>query len=196
MVTVKNSYNSIVTGMNLFDTFQYIKFDYNRTNEAINTLKGQNNAIVCPYNYGIKSHIEKIGNTNKEIFIISQQSSSVPSWSPVQSIIFNSFMIPVHNSLTANPDFLGQNLSLSNAQNTLSNIITDFTLPLVRGDEYSNQMTYYIPQSEYRLFDLSSDNPLNRLNIVVSWLDNLGDTHILKIKYNTSATIKILLRKI
>jgi hypothetical protein len=196
--TTKTTYfiNMNVPLFNLFDTFQFFCNNKTPTNTSSPVSPVVNNyVLIFSYNYGIQSHQEKIGNTTKEVFINPQQSSSVPSWSPCQSITFNTFQIPVHNSLVASPDFLGQKLDTSLSQNTLSNVLTDFQLPLIRGDEYSNQMTYYIPTSEYRLFDLVSNASLKNLNIVVNWLDVLGISHPIVMKYGSTASIKIMLRK-
>jgi hypothetical protein len=187
--------------MNLFDTFPHVTKSYRNTNDIAvqSTLAegfGTENTVYFSYNYGVNSHEESIdGGVSKEIYINSQQASSVPSWSPVGSITFNTFQIPVHNSLISSPDFAGDQLDTTLSQNTLSNVLTDFTLPLVRGDEYSNQMTYFIPTSEYRLFDLVSDSYLKSLNIAVKWIDTYGNLHPLYLKYGTSASIKLMFRK-
>jgi hypothetical protein len=183
---------------NLFDTFQNVCYNVKPTNSINPTPEdppGDNYALVFTYNYGVSSHQENIGNTTKEIFINPQQSSSVPSWSPVASLVFNTYQVPVHNSLVASPDFLGENLDTTNSQNTLSNVLTDFQLPLIRGDEYTNQINYYIPTSEYRLFDLSSNSSIKMLNIVVNWIDSYGTSHPVLIKFGSTASIKIMFRK-
>jgi hypothetical protein len=182
----------------LFDTFSNICYSKRNTNDITPSppqLIGSEYVFYFPYNYGINSHQETINNISKEIFINSQQASSVPSWSPVDSLTFNTFQIPVNNSLVASPEFAGIQLDTTQSENTLSNILTDFTLPLERGDEYANQMNYFIPTSEYRLFDLVSDSYLKSLNIAVKWLDNYGGVHPLYLKYGTTASIKLMFRK-
>lgn len=180
---------------NLFDTFENVV--YSKRNKLSTTpgIDGTDVVLVFPYNFGINSHQESINNVSKEIFINSQQSSSVPSWSPVESLVFNTFKIPVHNSLTSSPDFLGEKLDSTLSQNTLANVLTDFQLPLSRGDEYAKAMNYYIPTSEYRLFDLNSNVSLASLNITVNWIDTVGGIHSVYMKYLTNASIKLLLRK-
>lgn len=181
---------------NLFDTFQNVIYSRRNLDPlAPPQNDGTDVVLVFPYNYGVNSHQESINNISKEIFINTQQSSSVPSWSPVESLVFNTYKIPVHNSLVSSPDFLGQELDSTLSQNTLANVLTDFQLPLTRGDEYSNAMNYYIPNSEYRLFDLNSNVSLSTLNITVNWIDTVGGIHPVYMKYLTNASIKLLLRK-
>lgn len=125
-----------------------------------------------------------------------QSSSSVPLWSPVDSIVFSTTQIPVEFSQTGVPVYLGQNvISNSNAIQNNNCILTDFTVPMDSGLEYNFSTIVYYPQSEYRLVDLLGNGPLTFLNLIVSWRDKVGLTHQMLLKNGQSAKIKILLRK-
>ena len=63
------------------------------------------------------------------------------------------------------------------------------------GTEYTRNLLYYSPVSEYRLFDMISQSSLQNLNISVAWLDKYGFSHPMCIKYGATASIKLLLRK-
>jgi hypothetical protein len=136
------------------------------------------------------------GTNTVPMNIYTQQQSSIPGWSPLQSVVFNSASIPVSASATGAPAFLGPDLASSNASNTQSVVLTDFNVPLTTGLEASQgSIIYYVPSSEYRLFDLVSNSQLQILNIQANWLDKFGFSHQFLIPYGCSASMKILLRK-
>ena len=128
-----------------------------------------------------------------------QESSSVPSWSPVSSIVFVTNSIPVNATHSGTPQFqggsnLGTQVGSSLSQNATTSVLTDFEIPMETGVEYRN-ISYYSPTSEYRLFDFVSNQQLNNLNISIFWKDKYGQLHPLTLRQNASATIKLLLRK-
>ena len=175
----------------LFDTFTA---DCLSTDSTLNT--GANNVLKFFYNYGVNSMTVPIDtNLYKYLYMYSQQTSSVVSWSPVNSILFTTTSIPIEPSQTGAPQYLGLLLKNTNAQQNLSVVLTDFTIPLVDGTEYSNQMLYYIPNSEYRLVDLLGNQPLQNLTMTVLWKDRLGFIHPCTLKRGANANLKILLRK-
>ena len=149
--------------------------------------------------YGLDSYQTSNPNDTAKSIIVNkyyQASSSVPLWSPVDSIVFSTTQIPVEFSQTGVPVYLGQNvISNSNAIQNNNCILTDFTVPMDTGLEYNFSTIVYYPQSEYRLVDLLGNAPLTFLNLIVSWRDKVGLTHQLLLKNGQSAKIKILLRK-
>jgi hypothetical protein len=178
---------------NLFDTFP------SYCNSLSTALPAQNNFYFSLNdNYGLQTFSDPNGTTGTPLtlYTYSQQSSSVVSWSPVNSLLFTTSLIPVNSEFSGSPEYLGDNLSnTSNSQQNLTAILTDFTIPMVDGTEYSRTMLYYIPTSEYRLIDLLGNSPFNQLNIQVYWKDIIGQLHPATLKLGTNATMKILLRK-
>jgi hypothetical protein len=136
-----------------------------------------------------------VGTQNKNVFVYTQNSSSVPSWCPAQSIEFITHSISVHPSSTGSPFYIGDNLKTNQNVNAVSNIITDFQIPMTIGTEYTRNLLYYQPTAEYRLFDLVSQQSLQNINVSIAWLDKWGFSHPLLIKYGASASLKLLLRK-
>lgn len=135
-----------------------------------------------------------VGNTSVEMIIYTQDSCSVPSWTPCTSLQFTTATIPVNPTATSAPLFLGDNLRSTLAASAQSNVITDFQIPLTTGTELTGQL-YYAPSSEYRLFDLVTNGPLQQLNIEVSWLDKYGFSHPFLLKNGGTASLKLMLRK-
>lgn len=175
---------------NLFDTFpSYVKI--------FKTSALSDNAIFSLNdNYGVSSFQDPDGTGQPiTIYTFSQQSSSVVSWSPVNSIVFTTSRIPINSEESGAPEYLGNYISNTNAVANTTAILTDFTIPMIDGTEYTRNMLYYIPTSEYRLVDLLGDGPLKQLNIQVLWQDILGQLHQATLKHGCVASVKILLRK-
>jgi hypothetical protein len=101
----------------------------------------------------------------------------------------------VNPSNTGAPFYIGNNLKTNQNVNAVSNVITDFQIPMTIGTEYTRNLLYYQPQAEYRLFDLVSQQSLQNINVSIAWLDKYGFSHPLLIKYGASASLKLLLRK-
>lgn len=172
-------------------------YEPNGTNLELLTPFPQMYYINTQYNYGRNSYNNPIqsGGTIPIIDVVTQTNSSIPSMSPVTSIVFQTTSIPVNNTLTGAPAFLGPNLQANNALENNAGVLTDFQVPLSSGTEYSGSMLYYTPQSEYRLCDLISNSPTQVLNIVVYWLDQIGNYHPFLIKNQGSASLKLMFRK-
>lgn len=136
-----------------------------------------------------------VPSTSFEVLVCSQTNSSIPSMSPVNSVVFQTTSIPVNNTLTGSPAFLGPNIQGNNALQNNAGVLTDFQVPLVSGTEYSGSMLFYQASSEYRLLDLISNSPTQVLNIVVYWLDKIGNYHEFLVKNQGSANLKLMFRK-
>lgn len=135
---------------------------------------------------------------NVVLYNFVQQANSLVAWSPVQSILFTTTMLPINPTYTGTPSVLGSVSSINVAggsNNNISNTLTDFELPLTRGTEICQGILYYSPTSEYRLFDLLSDQPLSTINIAAYWKDRYGFKHTYFLEPTGSASLKILFRK-
>lgn len=176
---------------NLFNTFSSANIGSNNT---VLEDEGQAYALYARQDYQPFISIT-VGTENKNIYIYTQNSSSVPSWCPAQAIEFITHSIPVNPSNTGAPQYIGTNLKTSQNVNAVANVITDFQIPMTIGTEYTRNLLYYQPETEYRLFDMVSTQSLQNLNISVAWLDKYGFSHQMYIKYGASASIKLLLRK-
>jgi hypothetical protein len=174
---------------NLFDTFPYNYLD----SSVLAGTEGRNYRFMFYNNQWDSTY--SAGDPLVDYYIFNQESSSVPSWSPVNSIVFQTSTIPVNPSNTGAPTYSGLNLKDSIQASGISSILTDFEIPLERGTEYTNSILYYTPSSEYRLFDLVSNGGLLNLNIQIFWKDKLGFIHQFLMKNGASCSLKLLLRK-
>jgi hypothetical protein len=188
--TVFISFNTDL--FNLFDTFPAYSLGYNTT-----PIYGNNFIFNVINNYGLNSisYTPDGGTSFLTIYNTIQQSSSVPSWSPVDNILFTTNSIPINPELSGGANYLGELLKSSQSIQNVLNIMTDFVVPLTTGVEYSKALLYYVPTSEYRLIDLLGNNSLNRLTMQVYWKDKLGFYHYITLKQGANATVKCLFRK-
>jgi len=129
------------------------------------------------------------------LYRFESEASSVPSWSPVSSIVFSSYTIPVNSSEAGVPEFLGKSPYGSNSANNIVNELTDFEIQQTIGTELSNSILYYSPPGEYRLFSLNSNQSINKINIQVNWLSKYGSYVPFYLNYNGSASLKLMFRK-
>jgi hypothetical protein len=130
------------------------------------------------------------------LYRFESEASSVPSWTPCSSIVFSSYTIPVNSSEAGVVEYLGSKSPFNtNSANNLVNELTDFIVNQDIGTELSNSVLYYTPASEYRLISLNSNQPINKINIKVSWLDKFGGNHDFLLNYGGSASLKLLLRR-
>jgi hypothetical protein len=175
---------------NLFDTFPYRFLD-----SSLDAADEGRNFCFMFYDHQWDSTYSEGTTPLIDYFVFNQEGSSVPSWSPVNSIVFQTSTIPVNPTHTGAPVYAGKNLKDSIQASGISNVLTDFEIPLDRGDEYTNALIYYTPNSEYRLFDINSNGSLKDLNIQIYWKDKLGFIHQFLMKNGASCSLKLLLRK-
>lgn len=126
-----------------------------------------------------------------------ESTSSI--WSPIESIVFTSALLPLVNEATGDPILFGQsNLGIEN-QNTQSGfqpIITDIALPLTNACNY-REFIQYAPTAEYRLASFQrSRQPINNIDIQVFWKNRLdGILYPVNMFNSSSVSIKILFRR-
>ena len=85
------------------------------------------------------------------------------------------------------------NFTSSGNNSNLTNIITDFEIPMSETNQY-RPVIYYNPTSEYRLVDMRSIINMNMLDITVFWKTHYGEYIPLKLQPGCSAHIKLLFR--
>lgn len=184
-----NSFScQVADSVNIALTTGQIKANFNRN--QLDT--GLPFVMYTRYRYDVPIVTTPTGIT---VYQFIQESSSVPSWTPVSSIVFTSYSIPVIPSSSGIPQFLGQSPFPSNSQNAISSVITDFEINMSIGTELANSVLQYQPSAEYRIISLNSDEPLRVLNFRVSWKSKWGTYHDFYLKYGGSASLKLMLRK-
>jgi len=124
-----------------------------------------------------------------------QEFSTIAEWNPVKSFIFTSNLLPVNQSLEGDPVIYGDGGRevASSTLSAYSNILTDYQVELIKGNE-TRPIVQYVPTAEYRLFDLVGNNPLGTINLQCFWKDRFGILNPFLLKTGCSASIKLMFR--
>lgn len=171
----------------LLSMFQFTRFGY------APTITNGKNAQFLIYN-----------NNDSNILILPTynaiqmyaEGSTAALMNPIQSIVFQTSLVPVSPENVSQPKVFGADTRLFSSGNNsnLSNVITDFQISVTPDNRYQPDITYS-PTGEYRLIDLYGAAPLSSLDLNVSWKDNFGGLHPLYLAPGASANLKILFRR-
>jgi hypothetical protein len=155
------------------------------------------------YNY-IKANLDGSGNiiyteaslTSNESYLMVQDWSTTPLWSPVSSIVFVSNTLPIVSNQISKPVITANGqpfISAGNGNNdNFAQVITDFTAD----DGIYKPNLVITPSAQYRLISFTNCNtPLTNIDITVYWKDKLGVLHNFYLGSGCSASIKILFTK-
>jgi hypothetical protein len=69
-------------------------------------------------------------------------------------------------------------------------VLFDYT-PVFTDSASSRTISYYVPQSQYRLVDILSTEPLTKISMELFWQDTLGDIYPLYIQIYQAINIKL-----
>lgn len=115
-----------------------------------------------------------------DYYKFTQESSSLQYWPSIRRIIFTTAGIPV------NPESIP-----SEKENASQAILTDFIIDTSNIGNVRS-IAYFVPTAQYRLIDLNSDTPLQKLNIRIFWQDTIGNIYPLGITIFQQASLKLL----
>jgi hypothetical protein len=137
------------------------------------------------------------GSSSTAFIQSTQTYPSMPMCSPIQNIVFStSGNLPVSNSQIGNPTIFksdGDCATQGGADN-ISPILTDFIVPLIRGDEYKPKINY--SPSEYRLLDMKGNAPLKSCDLQVYWKSKIdAKLHPFILGSQCGASCKIMFRR-
>ena len=127
---------------------------------------------------------------------VYQEISTVSTWNPIGSIVFCTSLIPIVSTNTSPPmlyDSKSTNLTSSGANNKLTNILTDFEVPITETNQYRPAINF-TPPGEFRLVDTHAVHNLNKLDIIVFWKSHYGNLIPLRLQPGCAAHIKIMFR--
>lgn len=125
-------------------------------------------------------------------YVFSEDYVSIDLWFSLRKILITTNSIPILSEYvpSQNPNVFGQNTGI----NASVPIITDFIPQL----EYANQarsIAYYVPPGQYRLVDMISETPLNKINLNVLWEDKFGNLFPVNISIFQQMSIKLAFLK-
>jgi hypothetical protein len=121
-------------------------------------------------------------------------------WSPIDSIVFTTALIPIQNEAQAPPNTLGSKNtgnSASTSRSAFQPIITDVAFDLSSDPSAYRKMIYYSPQAEYRMTDFqNSKADIRSIDVQVYWRNRLDNNLYPVSMFNlSSVSIKIMFRK-
>jgi hypothetical protein len=180
-------------------------------NDAPNLARGTEYEIVCYNNQyqnttgGSRPTFPLIPVSTATASIpqitVPQENSTTILWSPVQSIVFSTSLLPVQNTLLSKPvifNFWNGTTSKpvggSSNNNVTAPVLTDFELQGATGTSSQVRITY-TPTAEYRMLDLRGTTPVSAVEVSVFWKDKFSNLHRFQLGVGCVASIKILFRR-
>jgi hypothetical protein len=120
-------------------------------------------------------------------------------WSPIESIVFTSNLLPLVNEAQGEPIKFGEsNIGENNGatQSAFQPIITDIALAQDYAHSYK-EFINYTPQAEYRLASFQrSSTPINAIDVQVFWKSRLdGQIYPVQLFNGSSVGIKCMFRR-
>ena len=174
------------------------------TNEILFPNKNFQN--VADYRISPYAGVPPLGyvpaSQQKVWWVAQQDFKSVDSlWSPIESIVFTSTLLPLKTEATGAPILLGTSNtgdSTAAVQNAFLPIVTDIALDQALGgaDDY-RQFIYYAPSAEYRMADFgTSKQEIRNVDIQVFWKNRLDNNLYPVTMFNlSSVSIKVMFRR-
>jgi hypothetical protein len=132
--------------------------------------------------------------------IITQEYPTTGSlWSPIESIVFCSTLLPIFNEYVSNPViFIDGNTSEAPYSTTSSNfapLITDISVATDNAQDYRNFISY-APTAEYRMSSINGNQPINAIDIQIFWKSRIDQQiYPLRLSNYSSINLKILFRR-
>lgn len=162
---------------NMFYSFYFI----NTNQLVVNNINGLNSVTIGTHTYTK----------------VTQDFISTASWSPVQSLVFTTSLMPINAEITTLPNQFYDELNMSNnTQNPLKQkIITDFNIPYDRATDARAYITY--TPTVLRWISLNSQGPINDIDIKLFFLDkNSGNLIPVQLPNNSSCKLKLQFKRI
>jgi hypothetical protein len=145
-------------------------------------------------------NVQPSGYTGNWWIMTQNYTSTSTLWSPIDSIVFTSTLLPLQNEQTAPPNSLGTRntgISAGTSQSAFSPIITDIALNLDPDGAGYRKMIYYAPTAEYRMADFqNSKADIRSIDIQVFWKNRLDNQLYPVSMFNfSSVSFKLMFRK-
>jgi hypothetical protein len=180
-------------------TYEILFQNDNYQNILNNNPTLQGNPAVVPPAY---NPLFLIPPTKQALYwIVKQDYNSTNSlWTPVQSIVFTSTLLPIKKEYTSKPLLLGDtnNNASTNSASAFEPIIADFVVDQqTEKAEGWRDFVLYEPTAEYKMISLTaSHDEIRNIDIQVFWKYRLTGELIPLTMFNCSdVTIKMLFRK-
>jgi len=131
---------------------------------------------------------------NTPVYAITQDYAVLYNWNSLKSIVFTTGLLPTRKEYTPSVDLTTGILNNTGAQNFLP-IVTDFVPNTVDGTENRSTIIYN-PSAEYRMVDLTSNEPIRKIQLSLYWQDARLRLYPINIGAFDLVTVKMLFRRI
>lgn len=169
-------------------------------NNELYTLFGAFNSIIHRTDTENQRQIllrDQGNNTDSDgIIKFTQEFSTLACWVGFKSIVITTGTIPIVAEGIPSASHNANGLVSNSGEPTYLSIVSDYDALFddVGGASFVNSMQYS-PNSEYRLIDMTSTQPLTSFDIECWWMDVSGGLHPLQLAPNESASIKFIFRR-
>ena len=131
-----------------------------------------------------------LGAITKTVTVTQDRVSTDQIWSPIDSFVFQSTLLPCVNEQSSPPLVLGQNDLSTGVSASFSPQITDCSIFLGRADD-NVSMLYYAPSPQYRLVDMGRQKQaISAIDIQVLWRHRLTQ-ELVPIKLTSLSNISL-----
>jgi hypothetical protein len=121
-------------------------------------------------------------------YVYIEDYISIDLWFSLRKLLITTDTIPIVKEISPsqNPNEFGINTGITSSLP----IITDFVPQLSFSNE-ARSIAYYYPTSQYRLVDMISNTPLQRINLRIYWSDKFGNLFPVEISVFQQASVKL-----
>lgn len=124
-------------------------------------------------------------------FIRQQQElSTIPTWTPINAIVFTSNTLPIVPNQVSAVSTLGVQATPSSTGNDFALIITD-----IQSSDGFLPNILYVPSGENRYIDMTGNQPIRNIDINVFYRVKTGQLIPLRLPSGGTASIKLLFKK-
>jgi hypothetical protein len=152
------------------------------------------NYLITPIYFNGKNVIV-LSNPAQTWISTTSEYSPVPMWNPIQSVSFNSSLLPVLTNNSSPPKVFNSNqydtTFSSNNNSQRDNSISDIQIGLVTGSEYKPNILY-LPGAQYRLIDMLGNNPIYQVSFSITFKTKYGQIVPFRLGSQCGANLKLL----
>jgi hypothetical protein len=124
-----------------------------------------------------------------------QDFVTIQYWNSFRNIVFTTGNIPVQSEyIPSVQNFVPNTNTQATGAIAYRPILTDFQPILAAAGDARSQLQYY-PQGPYRLLDMISNTPLQKIDLQIWWEDIIGNLHPIFIAASQIASVKLLFIK-
>lgn len=167
-----------------FPYLQSFRWFYDRNKDALNLPCNMIEYSLDQNNY-CNEYGGQRGDLSQNFIYVEQEYYTLQDWLQIRKILITTTSIPVTQTYVTPYSAKGKSGATPQYP-----ILFDF-IPRLGRDTITGVITYYETSGAYRLVDVATDLPLNRINIEVNWEDSDGNVRPLYLKTYQTISIKL-----